>query len=287
MIFESLQTKLPFMHSVGHLIPALTYLIRTNYVHCSDERLWLTGKGLRTTESLFEKFLIYIKRHYPDELSHWINTLDRHRNSIWELIRDIYFFVEREPLMQNAFSEYLNEIGNIENVIEFEMKEQNLSMIVDDIFLNMDDVDRLFQHKFKCKLFCLPLAAQSNMSIAIRERKMNLTRLVATIGSVLNGICFKEIEKLLGYKKEGTGPISKIKAVLDNYGINYNPNTIETLRTLYRVRSTTFPLHETGPEIIDNLKKLNITFPIDDYKMALKLLESLNDSLLEMKTWFR
>ena len=65
-----------------------------------------------------------------------------------------------------------------------------------------------------------------------------------------------------------SGPISEIKSLLDKENIIYDPKTIEILRAIYRLRSTTFPIHETGFEIIPSLQKLNISYPIEDYKSA-------------------
>jgi len=73
--FQVLKTKLESMNDAGYLLPALSYLRLNGYVDGSYERLGLTGKGLRTTELLFRKFFIYLKRHRDDELSTWINSL--------------------------------------------------------------------------------------------------------------------------------------------------------------------------------------------------------------------
>jgi hypothetical protein len=56
------------------------------------------------------------------------------------------------------------------------------------------------------------------------------------------------------------------------------------LKALNRVRSTT--LHDAGPEEIEALNKLNISSDTDDYVRALKILQSLNKCLVEMRTWF-
>jgi hypothetical protein len=77
---------------------------------------------------------------------------------------------------------------------------------------------------------------------------------------------------------------------MDERGIKYDKNTIDKLRTLYSIRSKTFSLHEAGSEIITLLKKLDITFPINEYNdkdAASKILESFNLCLIEMKEWFK
>jgi hypothetical protein len=59
-----------------------------------------------------------------------------------------------------------------------------------------------------------------------------------------------------------------IKSLLDKENIGYDPKTIEILRALHRLRSTIFPIHEAGSKIIPHLQKVNISFPIEDYKDA-------------------
>lgn len=58
------------------------------------------------------------------------------------------------------------------------------------------------------------------MSFATKGKEINLTKLVAAIGSVLNGLCYNEIEQLLGSTKGDKGSISKIKDLLDTITVN-------------------------------------------------------------------
>ena len=117
--------------------------------------------------------------------------------------------------------------------------------------------------------------------------QVNFPDLVATVGTIIDSICSKEIDALL-ISKQITGSINKIKTLLDEKSIHYNPNTISTLRTLHHIRNTTFPIHKAGPELIPHLQKLNISFTIDDYKdAASKILSSLNSCLVDMKEWFK
>jgi len=89
----------------GNLSPELTYLQKTGYVEGSDEDLQLTGEGMKTTLWIFRKFLTFIKREYPVMLSSWINNLELHKSNTWELIRDSFFYIRREPLMTEAFKD--------------------------------------------------------------------------------------------------------------------------------------------------------------------------------------
>jgi hypothetical protein len=276
------------MDDVGTLGPMLTYLLRTGYIEGDNYRIQLTGKGMNTTIWLFRKFLIFIRRYYPDKLSSWINILDLRKGNNRELIRDSYFYIKREPPLREAFKHYLDEIDTIENVETFEVDVYDLNMLIEDIFLNLADINRLFEHRFKCKLFLPPIPAQTILNRATRGKEVKFTDFVATLGSVLGGIYDKEIDKLLESTTLESGPINKIKSFLDKENIIYDPKTIEILRAIYRLRSTTFPIHETGSEIIPSLQKLNISYPIGDYKSAAtKILQNLNSCLLDMKLWFQ
>lgn len=120
-----------------------------------------------------------------------------------------------------------------------------------------------------------------------KGKEINLTELVATIGAIIDGICNKEIDALLT-SKQIIGSINKIKTLLDEKGINYDPNTIDTLRALHHIRNKMFPVHEGGSAMIPYLQKLNVDFPIHNSKdAASKMLQNLNSCLLEMKKWFR
>ncbi|MGH9983054.1 MAG: hypothetical protein ACRD8W_03760 [Nitrososphaeraceae archaeon] len=281
------ELKLSSMHAVGYLLPTLTYLVRTYYVVESNHALYLTGDGIRVTEVLYRKFLAYLSKERTDELSTWINSFELHRNSSWELIRDIYFYVEiqQQPL-RDVFFRYLDELGSLENVIGFEIQEVDLGSLIDDIFMSIYDVNMLFEHRFRHKLFCQSAAAQPHLNRAARN-PINLTALIATIASIIDGICNKEIDTLLGPNNKVNGSVNKIQTLLDTNGISYDINALKTLRTLHNLRSTTFPIHNAGSQEVSHLKELQIDFPIgDDRDAAVKMLRSLNSSLAEMKNWF-
>jgi hypothetical protein len=247
----------------------------------------LSRVGLDTIESIFRKFLTYLRKHQSqDDPSYWIRTLSPYTNEIWKLMENIYFHVEKDPFLSSAFGRYLNEIGSLRNATMFEVKEQDLGTLVDDIFINLDKVNKQFQHKFGCKLFSPPVAACAYMSRAVRVHEPDITNLVAVIGTILNAICEKEIEKLSTAAKGNAGSINKFKLFLDSSEIDYDAKTIETLKNLYGVRSRTYPLHETGAKEIEYLKKLNIPVDADNYNKALKILYFLSNCFIEMKKWF-
>lgn len=180
-------------------------------------------------------------------------------------------------------------LQTLDNVDIYEVEMHDMSTLIDNIFINIHELNRLFENRFRCKLFCPPVSSQSILHNAVKGKNINFTDLVATIGLIINEIWHKEIDTLLTSKPPPTGSINKINALLDEMGINYDNNTIRKLRTLYSIRSKTFPLHEAGPEIINLLKRLDITFPINQYndkESAYKILQGFNLCLIEMKGWF-
>jgi hypothetical protein len=281
-----LRTKLHSMDAIGKLTPELVYLAKNDYIDNQYGNLQLTAKGLRTTRLLFRKFIKFIRKYHAEDLSYWIKSFDYHKRDDWDLISQIYFNIERQPELKKAFIKYLDDLENIEQVDSFEIDIYNLNELIDSIFLNMDDINNLFENKFGCKLFCPSLAAQSILH-KTASGQVNFPDLVATVGTIIDSICHKEIEALLT-SKDITGSINKIKTLLEEKNIHYDPNTISTLRTLHHIRSTTFPIHKAGAEIIPHLQKLNISFTIDNYKdAASKILNSLNSCLIDMKEWFK
>ena len=285
---HDLQTNiLPFMHQVGNLVPSLKYLQKTGYVEGPNDDLQLTGAGLKATTLIFQKFLDYIKRDYPDKLSYWIVILSYYKENRWELIRNSFFHIQKEPLLRAAFGNYLSELGCLDNLNDFGAYMDDIGYLIEDIFINVHEINNLFCLRYNCRLFCPPVAAQSFMGRATRG-EINLTDLVASIGLVLDGICTKEIDALMGNAAEEIrGSINKIERLLVIKGINFKQDTFVTLRTLHHVRNTVFPIHSTGSAEITHLRKLNVEYPITDKRdAALKMLRSFNSAFLEMKVWF-
>lgn len=198
----------------------------------------------------------------------------------------VHFRILNEPEVRDAFREYLDDLGRIDDVDSFEVIKHDMRTLIDDIFLNLVEINRLFENKFRSKLFCTPLSSQPYLNRSAAGKEINFTDLVATIGLIIHAICHKDIDKLLIAKKNGS--IDKISTLLDERGISYDMDTMSKLRALNSIRNKTFPLHEAGPEIIVSLSKAGVGFPITDYRnAAYKLLSTFNLCLREMKKWFK
>ena len=151
---RDLLRALPYMHGVGHLRPALSYLRKNGYIEGPDLNLWISGKGLQTIVTFFRKLITYLKTHRNDELTTWINSLDLNRNNIDALIRDANTYIQTQTPVTNAFNDFIDEVGSIENVTNIEIHEVNFGVLIDKIFLNIHDINMLFEQRFSHKLFC-------------------------------------------------------------------------------------------------------------------------------------
>ena len=211
-----------------------------------------------------------MKKSNPDELGIWTNNLDLNANNSLILIRDSIHFIRNVPIVRDTFYSYLNDLGSLDNLASFEVEqpEQNLGELIDDLFQDMDDIKKLFEHKFGKKLFCISPGVPSTMSRATKGREVDYPNFVASVALVIDSICHKELGSLLETGKKCPGSLDKIENILNHNNVSYNPGTILKLRNIRRVRNTTPPLHDTGPKGVDDLENIGLTFPIKDPREA-------------------
>lgn len=258
---------LMFMDKAGTLTPALNRLIRTGYVK-DDDQAWLgfglglTGKGVIAIEMLFRNFLKYMKRTNSDELGTWIDTLELVNDNSLKFIRDSLHF-------------------------EVEQPQPDRGELIDDVFQHISDINTLFEHKLSRRLFCTPPEVYPKLSKAVRGRNVNYTDFVASVALLIDRVCHKEIGVLVEAGNNSSGSIDIIDSILKHNKIQYNPDTITTLRIIRGVRNKTFPMHDTGSEEVVQLKKLGLTFPVENpSEAAYTILQRLNSCLVDMKKWF-
>jgi hypothetical protein len=119
------------------------------------------------------------------------------------------------------------------------------------------------------------------------KNQIDLQAVISTVGSTIDGICYKEIDELLGPDRKIDGYIGKIQELLRIHEIRYDENTLGRSRILHKLRSKTFPTHDGGHEAIRYWQELQIQFPVTDERGAVvKLLKALDASLQEMIGWF-
>ena len=264
----------------------LDYLKGCGFITRSYSIIKLTSRGVKITEIFFKKFIEYIKNNYTKELEDYINIFDLYRKQSSTLISQIYFHLQKNSDLKKAFEEYLTHIDVLDNIESYENNKFSLDRLIDEIFNNMHQVNILFENQFRHKIFCPPLNSQSSLNKAIKGKTINFTELVAIVATIIDCICNQAIDQVLISKPNGS--INKIKAFLDLKNIRYDIDTIDKLRTLHSIRSKLSPIHETGPEIIFYLNKINIDFPIKNCNdAAYKILYNFNICLLEMKKWFK
>jgi hypothetical protein len=250
--------------------------------------LELTREGLIAIETLFRKFLKYMKKSNSDELGTWINHLELNKNNSLVLIRDSYHFITIESRVGKAFHAYLNDLESLENLTSFKVEEPepDKGELVDDLFQHIGDINKLFEHKLARKLFCPPPEAHSIMSKAVRGKKVNFTDFIASVALVIDGICHKEIGDLVEPGKASEKSINKIESVFKHNKIQYKPDILAALRAVLTLRNKSLPMHSTGSEEVVQLKKIGLPFPIGNPgEAAYAILQSLNSCLVEMKTW--
>jgi hypothetical protein len=264
------------------------YLEDSQYINTSEDGAQLTAKGVKTTELLFTKFIEYGNEYYKNELNKWNGIFNYSKTQGKKiLVSQVYFRIINEPELDKIFKKYLEAIVYLDNIESINVKNQSFDTLIINIFLNLEEVNILFENKFGYKIFCPSYASQSTLHKAANGKTINFTDIVATIGSIIDKICHNYMDTLIK-QNHISGSINKIKSLLDKYEIKDESNIIEKLRALYAIRSKTFPIHPGGVDVIRPLQKLNINFPINDYKDAsYKILENFNLSLLEMKKWFK
>jgi hypothetical protein len=106
------------------------------------------------------KYMTYISKRYAKELSYWINIFNHWKSETSALISQLYFRIQHQPEVRDAFRE------DVESHEAYEVKFRDMGTLIDDIFFKIVDVDRLFENRFKCKLFCTPLSSQSTLNKA-------------------------------------------------------------------------------------------------------------------------
>lgn len=100
------------------------------------------------------------------------------------------------------------------------------------------------------------------------------------IGKVIGDVNYADIQKHVKPSQEGS--INLIQSLLDSKGVGYNPDTIKTLRQLYKLRST-IAAHKGENDAIPILKVLGITYPLLDLASAAEtVLDAFTKSIKEL-----
>jgi hypothetical protein len=238
---------------------------------------------------LFRNFLKYMEKINSDELRTSINTLELVDNNSLKLIRDSLHFIKYEPPVGKAFDNYLKGIGTLENLryLDVEQPQPDRGELIDDVFQNISDINKLIEHKLGRRLFCTPPEVYPTLSKAVRGMNVKYTDFVASVALLIDRICHNEIGVLVEPGNNLSGSIDIIESILKHNKIQYEPDTITTLRIIRGVRNKTFPIHDTGSEEEVQLKKLGLTLPVENPGEAVyTILQILNSCLVDMKKWF-
>jgi hypothetical protein len=100
------------------------------------------------------------------------------------------------------------------------------------------------------------------------------------IGKIIDDVNYTDIEKHVKSSRDGS--INRIQSLLDSKGVGYNPDSIKTLRQLYKLRST-IAAHKGENDAIPILETLSITYPILDLaSVAETVLDAFTKSIKEL-----
>ena len=213
------------------------YLEDSQYINTNEDSAQLTAKGVKTTESLFTKFIEYGNEYYKNELNKWNGIFNYSKTQGKKiLVSQVYFRIINEPELDKIFKKYLEAIVYLDNIESINLKNQSFDTLIINIFLNLEEVNILFENKFGYKIFCPSYASQSTLHKATNGKTINFTDIVATIGSIIDKICHNDVDTLIK-QNPISGSINKINALLDKYGIKDESNIFEKLRALYAIRS--------------------------------------------------
>lgn len=189
---------------------------------------------------------------------------------------------------ENNFFPYpydLNKIDKIEGYeIEFKGEKTDIgkrietNLIADSIIELRDNINALIYYKNKCIL--LKLGQERNILSLFRtiDNQEQFTYAIATLGNLVNDLNVDFLRKITMNTSDDIKPISLLELFLKV--IEDTPNkSIETFRVINRIRQG-FPIHTDKTEIIKNLKKVGISYPIENHNEAWRhLLEYYKDGL--------
>ena len=187
---------------------------------------------------------------------------------------------------QNPYD--VNKIDEIEGYkIEFVADNLDIgtriqtNLIADTIIELRDNINALIYSKKKVIL--LKLGQERNIIYLFSEvdNREQFSYAIATLGNLVNGLNTDLLRDLTGNKEKDKMPLALLEEFI--LSIDSEPNgSIGIFRTINRIRQG-FPIHSDKTEIIKNLKKFNIDYPIEDHNEAWQvLIDKYRIGLLEL-----
>ncbi|OQC04124.1 MAG: hypothetical protein BWX77_00284 [Bacteroidetes bacterium ADurb.Bin090] len=189
----------------------------------------------------------------------------------------------------------LNKIDKIEGfVIEFNSEKADIgkqiqaNLIADSIIELRDNINALIYSKNKDIL--LKLGQERNILHLFRtiDNQEQFSYAIATLGNLVNDLNVDFLRKVTSNTDRDIKSFGLLELFLNS--IDNTPNkSIEIFKTINRIRQG-FPIHTDKAEIIKNLNKVGIEYPIenhnDSWQILLKYYKSgLTDLLNKIKKY--
>lgn len=189
----------------------------------------------------------------------------------------------------------LNKIDKIEGYeIEFSGENMDIgnrietNLIADSIIELRDNINALIYFKNKDTL--LKLGQERNILSLFRaiDNQEQFSYAIATLGNLVNDLNVDLLRKITGNIDKNIQSFGLLEIFLTK--IDNSPNeSIEIFKTLNRIRQG-FPIHTDKAEIIKNLKKVGIEYPIGNHNEAWRILiniykNGLTDLLKKIKKY--
>lgn len=200
---------------------------------------------------------------------------------------DERIYTREDNLPQYPFD--LNKIGTIEGKkIDVEEPQRTIGEIIetnplaDEIIQLRDNINTLFHDKHKENLLFLnEERGILNFFRAVKTEE-EFTHRIASLGELIKNMNSKKLKSIVKENDDKDGSISLLEKFIKQTG-KKEFKLIEIFRNINRVRQG-FPIHTDKAGVISSLGYFGLTYPIDDYSYAWKIiLMNYRDALQELK----
>lgn len=188
---------------------------------------------------------------------------------------DERIYTREDNLPQYPFD--LNKIGTIEGKkIDVEEPKRTIGEIIetnplaDEIIQLRDNINTLFHDKHKENLLFLNEERGILNFFRVVKTEEEFTHRIASLGELIKNMNSKKLKSIVKEHDDKDGSISLLEKFIIQTG-KKEFKLIEIFRNINRVRQG-FPIHTDKAGIISSLGYFGLTYPIDDYSYAWKLI---------------
>jgi hypothetical protein len=192
---------------------------------------------------------------------------------------------------EDNFFPYPFDISKIDKIEGYEIefsgekvdigKRIQTNLLADTIIGLRDNINALIYYKNKDIL--LKLVEERNILNLFRaiDNQEQFSYAIATLGNLVNDLNVDFLRKITGNTDKDIKSFGLLEQFLTMVDNTQN-ESLETFKTLNRIRQG-FPIHTDKTEIIKNLKKIGIDYPIENHNDAwLILIEKYKNGLIDL-----